>query len=1018
MSEKILRALMQLFAIVANGERLTAQSRHIVETFLKQQLNQAQVEKYLEVFDEFLSTQQGKGDADKIRKRTSVNSVKVLKICTDINHELNQRQKYVVLIRLIEFIHSSDETISEQEWEFINTVSSIFNIPERDYKDCLAIAGTSRTIPDADSFLLIDSKTTSALQQTYHLFYEDLNGYLLVFFIKSVGISFVKYSGDSPITINGQSVNSDFVQVFTQGSVIRGTKMEPVYYSDVVHRFLQKESESKIKFEVRKVEYKFKNGKTGLHPISFQARSGELIGIMGGSGAGKSTLLNVLNGNLIPSEGEVLINEVNQHTEGKKLEGVIGYIPQDDLLMDDLTVFQNVYYNTKLCYGDLDEGALTKKVLDLLESLGLSETKDLKVGNSLDKTISGGQRKRLNIALELVREPSVLFVDEPTSGLSSRDSENVMDLLKQLSISGKLIFVVIHQPSSDIFKLFDKLFLLDNGGYPIYYGNPVDSLIYFKKMVEHVNAEESECITCGNINPEQLFSIIEAKVLDEFGNPVNARKISPAEWNKLYLKNFNNLSPAESKEQNELNRTSVKPSVIRQFGVFITRDLLSKLSNKQYLLINFLEAPILAFVLSYLIRYYQEGKNYVFRENQNIPAFIFMSVIVAIFLGLSVSAEEIFRDRKILKRESFLHLSRTSYLLSKISVMFLLSAIQTFLFVMIGNSILGIKEMYIDYWLVLFSAACFANMTGLNISSAFNSAVTIYILIPILIIPQILLSGIIVKFEKLNPTISTHSTVPFFGEIMASRWAFEGLAVNQFKNNEYERRFFEYDKQMSHAIFKKDFLLPELMKRTDYSIFAMTQSEKRYMLESNLRLLTNEIKNEAEEIPSHIFPQVSSLKVSSFNESIGQAAKAYLNDLTKFYIDEYNKANAKKETLISHIQESDPKILHRLKDDYSNESLEELLKNTTEQKQIEEANGRLIQRFQPVFMEGSPTSFISAPFFASRKNIVGTKYETYWVNILVIWFMTIFAAIALYFDWLKKLVGFGEKFSFKFKKQG
>src|SRR6188768_1914460 len=130
MSEKILKALMQLFAIVANAERLTAQSRHIVEMFLRQQLNREGTETYLRVFDEFLNVQRGSGNLDKVRKRASVNSVKVLRICTDINQELNQRQKYVVLVRLIEFIHSSDEAVTEQEWEFLTMVSGIFNIPE------------------------------------------------------------------------------------------------------------------------------------------------------------------------------------------------------------------------------------------------------------------------------------------------------------------------------------------------------------------------------------------------------------------------------------------------------------------------------------------------------------------------------------------------------------------------------------------------------------------------------------------------------------------------------------------------------------------------------------------------------------------------------------------------------------------------------------------------------------------------------------------------------------------------
>ena len=126
---------------------------------------------------------------------------------------------------------------------------------------------------------------------------------------------------------------------------------------------------------------------------------------------------------------------------------------------------------------------------------------------------------------------------------------------------------------------------------------------------------------------------------------------------------------------------------------------------------------MLAFILAYFLKYYKNGGDYIFRENVNLTAYIFMSVIVALFMGLTVSAEEIIRDRKILKRESFLNLSRSSYLLSKIKVQFLISAIQTLSFVLVGNFIFGIHDMYFDYWLVLFSVSCFSNMVGLNIYS-------------------------------------------------------------------------------------------------------------------------------------------------------------------------------------------------------------------------------------------------------------------------------------------------------------
>jgi ABC-type multidrug transport system ATPase subunit len=142
---------------------------------------------------------------------------------------------------------------------------------------------------------------------------------------------------------------------------------------------------------------------------------------MGGSGTGKSTFLNILNGNYKPSSGSVTINGIDIHKQKELIEGVIGFISQDDLLIEELTVYQNLFFNAKLCFNNLSERQIQKKVLEVLSSLGLSEAKDLIVGNPLEQTISGGQRKRLNIALELIREPSVLFVDEPTSGLSSRD---------------------------------------------------------------------------------------------------------------------------------------------------------------------------------------------------------------------------------------------------------------------------------------------------------------------------------------------------------------------------------------------------------------------------------------------------------------------------------------------------------------------------------------------------------------------------------------------------------------------
>jgi energy-coupling factor transporter ATP-binding protein EcfA2 len=370
---------------------------------------------------------------------------------------------------------------------------------------------------------------------------------------------------------------------------------------------------------------------------------------------------------------------------------VIGLIPQDDLLIEELTVFQNLYYNASLCFRKTPREELKNFVDKTLVNLGLQDIQDLKVGTPFNKLISGGQRKRLNVALELLREPSVLFVDEPTSGLSSRDSENVMDLLRELALKGKLVFVVIHQPSSEIYKMFDRIIFLDIGGYLIYHGNPVEAVMYFKRMDEQINAEIGECPTCGNVYPELIFNIIEASVVDEFGNYTGARKVPPDRWEKLYREHHivEEIPPATTPPPGNLS----PPGWIRQFSIYWIRDLRSKISNLQYIGLTLLVSPILALILAYIIRYIADptSSTYIFRENENIPVYIFMSLIVALFLGLIVSAEEIFRDRKILKREAFLSLSRSGYLLSKVCILILISAIQCLLFVIIANPILGIK---------------------------------------------------------------------------------------------------------------------------------------------------------------------------------------------------------------------------------------------------------------------------------------------------------------------------------------
>ena len=293
MSERILRALMQMFAIIAKVDGINNTGRLIVESFLKQQLSQEQVETYIKIFDEYLETHQAASKKkDGNAKRTSLNSVKVLKICTQINEELVQTQKVIVLIRLLEFIYSSNE-ISEQEYEFVTTVAETFNIPTEEFNSLKAFVEDSlESVPNSPDILVINNKEKGYQNQSKHIYCEPLTDDIRVIQIHSVGMYAMRIYGKYEIQLNGQIVSRERVHILIPGSSIRSSKVKPIYYSDIISRFLSDESQAKITFEVKGLEYKFKGGKLGLRDVNINEESGKLIGIMGGSGAGKSTLLN------------------------------------------------------------------------------------------------------------------------------------------------------------------------------------------------------------------------------------------------------------------------------------------------------------------------------------------------------------------------------------------------------------------------------------------------------------------------------------------------------------------------------------------------------------------------------------------------------------------------------------------------------------------------------------------------------------------------------------------------------
>jgi len=703
MTESMLKSLMKLFALLAsiNIETAGVFSRSFVESYLKNQFSIRLVERSLKEFDINLSDLTTAVERSG-RKRVSSLSVKILLICDEINHELHLSSKYLILFSIIQFAkHFEDSSNSDDEFkqtitDAVSAIADSLLISELDYKNCSAfISDKFYRVPSRSSLLVVSDYSSFDFSDIKYLQIENLEGQLFFLRVHQAELYIFYYSGKEVLELGGRTISPNHVYVLPKGASLRAEHIKPIYYSEVVSAFRRESEYKDITLTANGIEFIYPDSDNGVHEMSIEIHSGELVGIMGSSGTGKSTLMKVMNGSIIPHKGEVCLNGRSLLSEDQVLEGMIGFVPQDDLLIEELTVFENLYYNAKLCLGDIEEKEIVRRIGKILSNLDLFYIKDLKVGSPLNKYISGRQRKRLNIALELIREPYVLFVDEPTSGLSSTDSENVMYLLKEQALSGKIIVVNIHQPSSELFKLFNNIIIMDKGGYAVYTGNPLESISFIKNVANRADAAEIECESCGNVETEDILKIIEAKKVNELGEYTRDRMLIPKEWYKIFKENIEKKLELLT-EAKELPPVNFKiPSRLKQFRIYSMRNYFSKLSDKQFVILALTISPALAIILGFFTKYLGDlsglKPTYVFSLNDNIPAYIFMCVIVSLFIGLIVSAEEIIKDKKILARESYLNLSKSSYLNSKIVFLFALSAFQMLVFVILGNGILEIK---------------------------------------------------------------------------------------------------------------------------------------------------------------------------------------------------------------------------------------------------------------------------------------------------------------------------------------
>ena len=474
--------------------------------------------------------------------------------------------------------------------------------------------------------------------------------------------------------------------------------------------------------------------------------------------------------------------------------------------------------------------------------------------------------------------------------------------------------------------------------------------------------------------------------MDDSGNQTNIRKITSKEWHELYVASrpkFQEVKPTPLPPNHQQ-----KPSIWKQFCIFLERNIKTKLTNKQYLCIALLETPLLAVIVALLTRFVPDD-GYSLLANKNLVSYIFMAVIVATFTGLSISAEEIIKDRTLLKRERFLRLSRGSYLSSKMFYLLCISAIQSLLFIVVGNLLIGIgSEMFLTWWITLWATSFLANLTGLVLSQSLNSIVAIYITIPLLLIPQILLCGLVVKFDDLSRSASSRNIVPLIGEVIPSRWAFEALVTEQFRNNSYNRLFFTVEKEKFLAQYYRNVHADEV--RSLINSLNLIPNKR----EENTRTIHNELAVLSR--AARIAPYTSKESYESYMDKVEKALHTRSDNFTALL------EKKRKEV----IQEHGSEWLNTLKKEHHNSAIEELVLNSTSTQFYKEAHNRIYPKIGQIYLEPD-NNWGRAPFYSHEKKFAGYTFSTFTFNLLMLGIFALLVIISIFAEFPGKYLNKG-----------
>lgn len=559
---------------------------------------------------------------------------------------------------------------------------------------------------------------------------------------------------------NGTFVNGEPVKGMVwikPGDEIRIATIQLVFAQDGLQQLA---SPYGLRLDALHLNKRVGKDKNILQDLSFSIFPREFVAVVGVSGAGKSTLMDALNGFRPATQGTVLINGQDLYKHYDAFRSELGYVPQDDIMHRELTVAKALDYAAKLRMpADTSEAERKRRVDEVLKELNLADRKDLPIYK-----LSGGQRKRVSIGVELITKPGLFFLDEATSGLDPGTEAELMRLLRQLADDGRTVILVTHATKNVM--MCDKVIFLAKGGYLAFYGPPEEALAFF----EGFRNSDSRLLQ-PEIDFDDIYRILEDPSL---GTPAQwAERYRQSEAFRLYV--AGRLAQHRAKDLG-IQPTTKMPSrprrsisAFRQLSILSARHIDVMRNDRRSLAVLLLQAPIIGFMTLFSLS--SPDFDPIDGSPSSAMTTLFLMVIMVMLFGTVNTAREITKEAPVYKRERMVNLRLAPYIGSKVLIVVLLCIYQVIVLLLFSLGFTQYPHMNAGEWmqfvLVLLLAAISGALLGLLISAATSSTDQAVALIPVILIPQFILAGV------LMPELGTTPVA----RIATSKWSVEAMAT-------------------------------------------------------------------------------------------------------------------------------------------------------------------------------------------------------------------------------------------------